>query len=53
VLDFIYIWRYDGIPEEKIVADIGEWARHASRRKLRSYATKYAGTVAEIAARIM
>ena len=52
VLDFIYVWRYNGIPEDKIVADVSEWARHASRKKLRSYAKKYPKTVAEIAARV-
>jgi hypothetical protein len=53
VLDFIYVWRYNGIPGDKIVADIGEWARHASRRKLRMYARKYPKTVAEIVERVV
>jgi predicted transcriptional regulator of viral defense system len=53
VLDFIYIWRYNGIPEDKIVADIGEWARHASKNRLRSYAKKYPSTVAKIAERVV
>jgi predicted transcriptional regulator of viral defense system len=52
VLDFIYIWRYNGVPEEKIVADIREWARRTSREKLRAYAKKYPKTVAEVAARL-
>mgnify|MGYP001061518941 CR=1 FL=1 len=49
VLDFIYIWRYNGVPTEKIAADVSEWARHVSKEKLRSYANKYPKTVAEIA----
>ena len=53
VLDFIYVWRYNGIPEDKIVADVSEWARHTSREKLRSYAKKYPSTVAEIAERLV
>jgi len=52
ILDFIYVWRYNGIPEEKIVADVSGWARGASRGKLRVYAKKYPKTVAEIAARV-
>jgi len=52
VLDFIYIWRYNGIPEEKIVADVSGWAKGASKEKLRAYAKKYPKTVAEIAARL-
>lgn len=23
ILDFIYLWRYNGIPEKKIAADVG------------------------------
>jgi predicted transcriptional regulator of viral defense system len=52
VLDFIYIWRYNGIPEEKIVADVSGWAKGASKEKLRGYAKKYPKTVAETAARL-
>jgi len=53
VLDFIYIWRYNGVPEEKIVADISEWAKHTSKKKLSSYAKNYPKSVAEIAARVI
>ena len=53
MLDFIYVWRYNGMPEDKIVADIREWARHASRNRLRSYSSKYPSTVAEIAERVV
>lgn len=52
VLDFIYVWRYNGIPEEKIAADVSSWARGASKGKLRAYAKKYPKTVAEVAARL-
>jgi hypothetical protein len=52
ILDFIYIWRYNGIPEEKIAADVSGWAKGVSREKLRAYAKKYPKTVAEIAARV-
>ena len=52
VLDFIYVWRYNGIPEEKIAADVGGWAKGASKEKLRTYAKKYPNTVAKIAAMV-
>jgi hypothetical protein len=52
LLDFIYLWRYNGIPEEKIVADVSSWARGTSKENLRAYAKKYPKTVAEIAARL-
>ena len=52
LLDFIYLWRYNGIPEEKIVADVSGWEKGASEEKLMAYAKKYPKTVAEIAARL-
>jgi len=52
ILDFIYVWRYNGIPEEKIAADVNGWAKTASKEKLRAYAKKYPNTVARIAARV-
>jgi predicted transcriptional regulator of viral defense system len=52
ILDFIYIWRYNGIPEEKITADVSGWAKGASKEKLRAYAKKYPKTVAGIVERL-
>jgi hypothetical protein len=52
LLDFIYLWRYNGIPQEKIVADVSGWEKGASKEKLTAYAKKYPKTVAEIAARL-
>ncbi len=53
VLDFIYIWRYNGVPDDKIVLDISEWAKHGSKERLRSYAKKYPKTVTEIIGRVI
>jgi hypothetical protein len=52
ILDFIYIWRYNGIPNEKIVDDVKGWARNAAKAKMKEYAKRYPKTVAEIAARV-
>lgn len=52
ILDFIYLWRYNGIPEEKIAADVSGWAKGTSKQRLKSYAKKYPKTVAEIAERV-
>ena len=52
ILDFIYIWRYNGIPGDKIAADVAEWAKRLSKERLRRYSKKYPKTVAKIAARI-
>jgi predicted transcriptional regulator of viral defense system len=52
ILDFIYVWRYNGIPEEKIEDDVSGWAKNVARRNVMSYAKSYPRTVAEIAARV-
>jgi len=52
ILDFIYVWRYNGIPEEKITADVAGWAKGTSKERLRAYAKKYPNTVAKIAERV-
>jgi predicted transcriptional regulator of viral defense system len=52
ILDFIYLWRYNGRPEEKIVADVGTWADDISKERLRAYAKKYSKTVTATAARV-
>ena len=53
VLDFIYIWRYNGVPDDKIVLDISEWAKQGSKEKLMSYAKNYPKTVTEIIGRVI
>ncbi|OYT37596.1 hypothetical protein B6U96_06290 [Archaeoglobales archaeon ex4484_92] len=45
ILDFIYLWRYRSIPEEKIVLDISELVSKASKKKLFKYSKKYPKTV--------
>jgi predicted transcriptional regulator of viral defense system len=53
ILDFIYIWRYNGVPKEKITLDISEWSNNLSKEKTRKYATNYPKTVREIAKTVM
>lgn len=53
VLDFIYIWKYNGVPGDKIVLDISEWAKQGSKEKLMSYAKKYPKTVTEMVERVI
>lgn len=48
ILDFIYIWRYNGILKEKIALDISEWAKSLSSEKIKRYATNYPKTVQDI-----
>jgi predicted transcriptional regulator of viral defense system len=49
ILDFIYTWRYNGIPAEKITLDVSEWAKNISSEKTKKYAVNYPKTVQEIA----
>ena len=49
ILDFIYTWRYNGVPREKIILDVSEWAKDISGEKARRYAVNYPKTVREIA----
>jgi predicted transcriptional regulator of viral defense system len=49
ILDFIYTWRYNGVPAEKIQLDLLEWARSISGEKTRRYALHYPKTVQEVA----
>jgi predicted transcriptional regulator of viral defense system len=53
VLDFIYSWRYNGVPKEKIVLDVSEWAKGLSREKTKEYAVNYPRTVQEIAGMVV
>ena len=45
ILDFIYLWRYKGIPEKRIILDISELVNKASKKKLTKYSKKYPKTV--------
>ena len=45
ILDFIYRWRYNGIPKEKIVSDISEWTKNMSKQKLKEYSKHYPKTI--------
>ena len=53
VLDFIYIWRYNGVPEEKIILDISEWMENLSPDRLRAYAVNYPKTVFKTLERVL
>jgi hypothetical protein len=48
ILDFIYTWRYNGVPKERIVMNISDWAKDISREKIKKYAVNYPKTVQEI-----
>ena len=45
ILDFIHIWRYNGIPEEKIKMDLSEYSAGLSKKKLLAYSKNYSESV--------
>jgi len=53
VLDFIYVWRYNGVLRDKIIGDVSAWVKHVSKEKLRRYAKEYPKTVGEIVERVI
>ena len=48
VLDFIYIWRYNGIPVEKITMDISGYIEGVSKDKIRRYSMYYPKTIRSV-----
>lgn len=53
ILDFIYTWRYNGVPKEKIILDISEWSNNLSKEKTKKYAASYPKTVRAIVNTVM
>jgi len=53
VLDFIHVWRYNGVPEEKMLMDIFEYAAGVSRKKLLAYAGNYSKAVKKTAEKVI
>jgi len=53
ILDFIYLWRYGGVPDEKIAMDVSDWARGLSSSRMRNYLKWYPDTVKRIAEEVM
>jgi len=53
IIDFIYVWRYNGVPKEKIVTDVAEWAKDLSKSKVKKHAQNYPKTVQEIVVEVV
>ena len=45
VLDFVYTWRYNSVPKERILLDLKEWMGTLSEDRLREYSGNYPKTV--------
>ena len=53
ILDFAYLWRYNGYREEKIIADVSEWATGLSAKKLNLYSENYPASIKNISKRVV
>ena len=45
ILDFIYLWRYEGLPQRRIKMDLQEWASDLDATQIKSYSKSYPKTV--------
>lgn len=45
ILDLLYLKRYNGFPEEKIIMDVADYAGNISKEKIREYVKYYPKTV--------
>jgi len=45
ILDFIYLWRYNSIPDQRITLNVKEWTINADKEKLKEYSRNYPKTV--------
>ena len=53
ILDFVYVWKYNGVPKERIAADISEWTTSLSKFRVKEYVKSYPKTVQEVASEVM
>ena len=53
ILDFIYFWRYNGIPEERILNDVAEWASGVKKETLRRYSKNYPKAVSNMVEKVL
>jgi predicted transcriptional regulator of viral defense system len=52
ILDLAYMWRYKGMPQERAMADIAEWATDLSQARINEYAKNYPKTVQAISSKV-
>ncbi len=53
VLDFIYLWIYNGKPKDRILMDISDYTMNLSKNKIIDYINFYPNSVIEIIMEIM
>jgi len=53
ILDFLYLKRYNGVPEEKIIMDAADYTDNISLEKIREYVKYYPKTVEKTLERLL
>ena len=53
ILDFLYIKRYNGVPEERIIIDVADYGGNISKVKIRKYVKYYPKTVEKTLERLL
>jgi predicted transcriptional regulator of viral defense system len=48
ILDFLYLWRYNGVPRERILMDLSDYTTHLSKTKIKRYIPSYPNTIASL-----
>ena len=48
ILDFIYLWKYNGKPDRRIIDDLFDWTKNISIDKLRKYSRHYPNSTKQI-----
>ncbi len=48
ILDFVYLWIYNGKSKERILMDLSEYKKNASKSKINEYASNYPNSVKKI-----
>lgn len=53
LLDFAYLWKYRGLSDAKIAADLSEWSKGASKKKIKDYMPRYPKALGETVEKLM
>jgi len=48
ILDFIYLWRYNSMPDQRITLSVREWVDNVDETKIKNYSRHYPRTVASL-----
>jgi len=48
ILDFIYLWRYNSMPDQRITLSVKEWTSNVDDAKMLDYSRYYPKTVAKL-----